>query len=262
MKSDQDVTPDGKLFDLMGNVQEWTVDLWREDKAGIDEAWADDGSQTYRAIRGFPLSAALRPRLQADGAAYREPLCATGACVAKTREKLRYVGFRCARPVADDPHASRTTTAPTPAPQVVGAPAARAPTAPSAAPAPVIATAVVSPDPAPEAAPAPAAPAVDPTPPQATPTTPAPVQVNSLTPPMIAAAINKIRPSILKCGAGLEGAGKVRVGVKVDGDGSILNVEIRETPDEWLGRCVATRIQAAHLPVTASGGTFVYTFDF
>ena len=56
MSSGQDRTPDGKLFDLAGNVQEWTIDLWREDSAGKDESWVENAQTSYRAIRGLPLA--------------------------------------------------------------------------------------------------------------------------------------------------------------------------------------------------------------
>jgi hypothetical protein len=66
----------------------------------VDERWVTPGKQTsIRAIRGFPLGEEPPLSIQDESAAYREELCATGKCVEKTLEKLRYVGFRCARPV-------------------------------------------------------------------------------------------------------------------------------------------------------------------
>jgi outer membrane biosynthesis protein TonB len=79
---------------------------------------------------------------------------------------------------------------------------------------------------------------------------------------MITAAVGAVRAPILKCGAGFAGAGRVKVGVTVAPDGSITNVDVREAPDEWLGRCVATRIKAARLAATQQGGTFTYPFVF
>ena len=98
--SPQDRTPvvaDGhRLFDLIGNVQEWTVGLWREDAPSADESWVQSGPTSVRAIRGLPLGAEpiAAPR---DGAAYRDHLCATGPCVDKGRDLRLYVGFRCAK---------------------------------------------------------------------------------------------------------------------------------------------------------------------
>jgi serine/threonine-protein kinase len=105
MSSDQDQTPGDQrhiLFDMIGNVQEWTYDLWRDDRAGQDESWIQQGQTTYRGIRGLPLTANTPAQIQPDAAAYREPLCATGVCIDKTRPLLRYIGFRCARPVRSD----------------------------------------------------------------------------------------------------------------------------------------------------------------
>jgi formylglycine-generating enzyme required for sulfatase activity len=262
MTSDQDRTPDGKLFDLIGNVQEWTVDLWREDKPGLDESWVEDGVQTFRALRGFPLGVPVRPRVQADGAAYRESLCGTGPCVTTTRDKLRFVGLRCARQVGDgeaEAHVWRTpapahaAVAPAPATLVLESPpppsavgSAGSAAAP-AAPPPVADE--EPPPPAPVAPVAPAAPA-------------APVVHNSLTPALIYRAVGAVRLAINHCGAGLEGAGTVRVGVTVAPSGSITSVEVRDTPDDWLGRCVATRIKDAVFPATEFGGTFSYPFAF
>jgi formylglycine-generating enzyme required for sulfatase activity len=99
MSSDQDVTPGDQahaVYDLMGNAREWTADLYRGDQPG-DDSWAQEGGITYRAVRGLPLAAAAR-NLPAEGAAYREALCATGPCPADTKSALQWVGFRCARP--------------------------------------------------------------------------------------------------------------------------------------------------------------------
>src|SRR5262249_29348464 len=100
MTSDQDVTPGGpaeRLCDLAGNAQEWTLDLWREDEPGQDESWVQEGDTSFRALRGLPLASASPAHAVEEGAAYREPLCATGVCLPKAANHLRTVGFRCAR---------------------------------------------------------------------------------------------------------------------------------------------------------------------
>jgi len=77
-----DCTPDG-ICDLLGNVSEWTADLWSPDEA--------EASNPQRAIRGG--SYAVSPK-----SAYARP---------ESRTKLRAdardqeVGFRCARDVED-----------------------------------------------------------------------------------------------------------------------------------------------------------------
>jgi formylglycine-generating enzyme required for sulfatase activity len=100
--SGQDQTPGAAgaiLYDMLGNVQEWTADLWREDAPGSDEGWAQEGEYTYRAVRGLPLAgtASVAPD---EGVAWREVLCATGPCTEKLTSSATFqrVGFRCARP--------------------------------------------------------------------------------------------------------------------------------------------------------------------
>jgi eukaryotic-like serine/threonine-protein kinase len=97
---EQDRTPDG-IHDLAGNVQEWTSSLWREDRPGQDETWVQDvkTGTSFRAIRGLPLSAdpPKRGEMPTHAATYRMQFCATGVCVEKSRKRLPYIGFRCAR---------------------------------------------------------------------------------------------------------------------------------------------------------------------
>ena len=54
-QSPQDKTPSG-LYDMMGNAQEWTESLWREDIGGTDESWTLQGETSFRAVRGLPLA--------------------------------------------------------------------------------------------------------------------------------------------------------------------------------------------------------------
>jgi hypothetical protein len=82
MTSPQDKTPgDEPIYDLMGNAQEWTADVYQDDFADQDESWAQSGNTTFRGIRGLPLNEAAEPSLMATmSASYREPACATGSC--------------------------------------------------------------------------------------------------------------------------------------------------------------------------------------
>ena len=97
--SDQDHTPDHRLFDLAGNVQEWTINLWREDVPGQDESWVEDSKTgtTFRAIRGLPLAAVPSSAIPKSAATHRESMCATGVCIEKSLKAFAYIGFRCAR---------------------------------------------------------------------------------------------------------------------------------------------------------------------
>ena len=100
MTSDQDATPGGAaqaIYDLLGNAQEWTSSLWREDAPGQPEGWVQSGGRSFRAVRGLPPAAAQPAALPAVGAAFREPLCATGDCPTGTAQDLAVVGFRCSR---------------------------------------------------------------------------------------------------------------------------------------------------------------------
>jgi formylglycine-generating enzyme required for sulfatase activity len=88
-----------RVYDLAGNVQEWTLGLWREDRPGKDESGVQAGQTTSRALRGLPLAEPPPSSIQPASSAYRERLCATGPCVEKTRKRLAYIGFRCAKPL-------------------------------------------------------------------------------------------------------------------------------------------------------------------
>jgi hypothetical protein len=116
------------VYDLVGNVQEWTEGLWRDDtpsKKPEDEAWVEDGDTTYRALRGLPLHGAPNTRVQADAAAYREPACATGTCDKRYVPDLDSIGFRCVKsvksPHTPGPHTTTDAGVPLPAPRDAGA---------------------------------------------------------------------------------------------------------------------------------------------
>ena len=102
MSKDQDRTPgtlESAVYDMMGNAQEWTADLWRNDAPGGDESWVQQGESTYRAVRGLPPHARPPGALPREGAAYRDALCATAACIVGSEQLLASVGVRCARDV-------------------------------------------------------------------------------------------------------------------------------------------------------------------
>jgi formylglycine-generating enzyme required for sulfatase activity len=96
MTADQDRTPSG-IFDLIGNAQEWTADLWRQDAPGEDESWVQREDHEYRTLRGLPLDERRPKRVPPVGAAYRVALCSTPACLRGQEAALQFVGFRCAR---------------------------------------------------------------------------------------------------------------------------------------------------------------------
>jgi len=107
-ESDQDMTPEG-IVDMLGNAQEWTIDLYRDDLPGQDESWVQSGGLTFRAIRGLPYREVRAASLPAEATAWRDALCATGPCDASTAQVLQHVGFRCVRAVEE---ASLISTSP------------------------------------------------------------------------------------------------------------------------------------------------------
>jgi serine/threonine protein kinase len=100
MSYDQDRTTGpaaDAIFDLMGNAQEWTADLWRNDRPGEDESWVQTNDATFRTIKGLPVHLPLPARLPLEPAAYRDVLCSTESCLSESPGALAYQGFRCAR---------------------------------------------------------------------------------------------------------------------------------------------------------------------
>jgi formylglycine-generating enzyme required for sulfatase activity len=100
MTRDQDRTPgprENAIYDLMGNAQEWTLDVWRSNEGRPEQFGQSDGL-IYRAVRGLPLAngSPWSPPEEAP-AAFRMRLCASGRCPEATDAILADVGFRCVR---------------------------------------------------------------------------------------------------------------------------------------------------------------------
>lgn len=83
MSNLQDVTsgpPNKAIYDLLGNVQEWTSSVWRDDLPGKDESWTASSDTTAYVIRGLPLHRAFPGRPDELNLAYRDWACAQGDC--------------------------------------------------------------------------------------------------------------------------------------------------------------------------------------
>ncbi len=72
--------PENAIYDLAGNVQEWTSSVWRDDRPGSDESWVKAQGTTVYAIRGFPMHREPPGRSDELSIAYRDWVCAAGDC--------------------------------------------------------------------------------------------------------------------------------------------------------------------------------------
>jgi TonB family protein len=73
--------------------------------------------------------------------------------------------------------------------------------------------------------------------------------------------MSSIASAVDQCAA--SGAqGSVKVFIRVKPDGSASSVEVRESPDETLGRCVADAVRGAQFRTTIRGGAFTKSFTF
>ena len=79
---------------------------------------------------------------------------------------------------------------------------------------------------------------------------------------MISSAIANVKARVTACGEKSSAKGKVKVHVKVGGDGRVSSVQVETTPDPSLGSCVQAAVQRATFAKTQSGGSFSYPFVF
>ena len=81
---------------------------------------------------------------------------------------------------------------------------------------------------------------------------------------MISSGIAAVKARVSACGDKSSAKGKVKVHVKVGGDGRVASggVSVESSPDASLGACVAAAVQKASFAKTQSGGSFSYPFVF
>jgi TonB family protein len=79
---------------------------------------------------------------------------------------------------------------------------------------------------------------------------------------MISDGVAKVKGRAQACGDKSPAKGQVKVAVKVNPDGSVGSVTVRNTPDPGLGSCVAAAMQSARFARTQTGGSFAYPFQF
>ena len=85
---------------------------------------------------------------------------------------------------------------------------------------------------------------------------------DSLDRAMISTGIAAVKARVSTCGDRSSAKGKVKVHVKVGGDGRVSDVSVETTPDPSLGSCVKAAVQRATFAKTQSGGSFSYPFVF
>jgi TonB family protein len=74
--------------------------------------------------------------------------------------------------------------------------------------------------------------------------------------------VAKVKPRVMSCGDKSSAKGQVKVSVKVGGDGRVVSVSVKSSPDPALGNCVAGAMQKASFAKTQNGGSFSYPFVF
>ncbi|MEO8843998.1 MAG: GYF domain-containing protein [Kofleriaceae bacterium] len=79
---------------------------------------------------------------------------------------------------------------------------------------------------------------------------------------MISSGIANVKARVSSCGDKSQAKGKVKVHVKVGGDGRVANVTVESAPDASLGACVQAAVSKASFSKTQSGGSFSYPFVF
>ncbi|MBA3392493.1 MAG: zinc-ribbon domain-containing protein [Deltaproteobacteria bacterium] len=79
---------------------------------------------------------------------------------------------------------------------------------------------------------------------------------------MISEGVGKVKARVMACGDKSSAKGQVKVSVKVNPDGSVSSVSVKDTPDAGLGRCVASAMEKASFKKTQNGGSFGYPFVF
>jgi predicted Zn finger-like uncharacterized protein len=79
---------------------------------------------------------------------------------------------------------------------------------------------------------------------------------------MISSGIANVKARVSTCGDKSQAKGKVKVHVKVGGNGAVSNVTVESSPDASLGACVAAAVQKASFSKTQNGGSFSYPFVF
>jgi TonB family protein len=92
--------------------------------------------------------------------------------------------------------------------------------------------------------------------------TPMPPPDDSLTAEQIRRVVMALRNRIADCGDRTSAKGTVKVSVKVLRDGSVGQVDVKQSPDNSLGECVARIMRSARFPASGQGVTFTYPFVF
>lgn len=79
---------------------------------------------------------------------------------------------------------------------------------------------------------------------------------------MVEAGLAQVKSSVALCANVSKAKGRVKLHVKVAGDGHVSSVEVTQTPDPALGSCAVAAMRKAVFPRTRNGGGFSYPYSF
>jgi len=85
---------------------------------------------------------------------------------------------------------------------------------------------------------------------------------NQPTKRQIQLGMDAVRSTVAACGHQVSDKGTVKLRIRIAGNGSVTDVEVKSTPSDALGRCVADAVKRAEFPPSRSGIRFTYPYIF
>ena len=74
--------------------------------------------------------------------------------------------------------------------------------------------------------------------------------------------MDAVRDRAMACASKSSAKGRVKVHLKVGGDGHVASVTVEASPDDALGACVKATVSRATFPQTNTGGSFSVPYTF